>query len=90
MLPFEHSFVSELQQEGISRYDCDCQKCPRPGPKPPSRIHYSNQTDHPKHPPPAPLRLGRLPQVPKTALCLVVQLEVAWLASIEADTARSP
>ena len=65
------------------------QKCPRPGPKPPSRIHYSNQTDHPKHPPPAPLRLGRLPQVPKTALCLVVQLEVAWLASIEADTARS-
>ena len=90
LLPFDHSFVSELQQEGISRYDCDSQKCPRPGPKPPSRIHYSNQTDHPKHPPPAPLRLGRLPQVPKTALCLVVQLEVAWLASIEADTARSP
>ena len=26
-LPFEHSFVSELQQEGISRYDCDSQKC---------------------------------------------------------------
>ena len=90
LLPFDHSFVSELQQEGISRYDCDSQKCPRPGPKPPSRIHYSNQTDHPKHPPPAPLRLGRLPQVPKTALCLVVQLEVAWLASIEADTAKSP
>ena len=90
LLPFEHSFVSELQQEGISRHDRDFQKCPRPGPKPPSRIHYSNQTDHPKHPPPAPLRLGRLPQVPKTALCLVVQLEVAWLASIEADTARSP
>ena len=43
LLPFDHSFVSELQQEGISRYDCDSQKCPRPGPKPPSRIHYSNQ-----------------------------------------------
>ena len=23
LLPFEHSFVSELQQEGISRYDCE-------------------------------------------------------------------
>ena len=27
LLPFDHSFVSELQQEGISRYDCDSQKC---------------------------------------------------------------
>ena len=24
---FDHGFVSELQQEGIFRYDCDCQKC---------------------------------------------------------------
>ena len=27
LLPFDHSFVSELQQEGILRYESRCQKC---------------------------------------------------------------
>ena len=43
LLPFEPLYRSPRIRQRIMRYDCDSQKCPRPGPKPPSRIHYSNQ-----------------------------------------------
>ena len=45
----------------------------------------SAATHHPRRLPPRPLRLAWLPYVPRTALCPVVQLEVAWLASIAAN-----
>ena len=49
----------------------------------------SHTPPRPRRLPPRPLRLAWLPYVPRTALCPVVQLEVAWLASIDANAVRS-